>query len=147
MKSIAIWTILLLFNFSSLSQRINSESSFKQDDYLQKSKNRKTIGTVLLVGGAGLILGSFVIPQGKVVQEAGCPLWICSEKYKNDGLKSAFVIAGGLSALSSIPFFISAKKNRRKAKSVSFKMERATQLYNQTFVFTYFPVVRIKVVL
>ncbi len=141
MTKIIFSTILFLIGASSLSQQTNSQPSFTPGDYLEKSKKQKKAGTILVAGGAGLIATAFIIPKGELVE--GSCLVLC--KYKNDGIKSVFFIAGGISALSSIPLFIVSGKNRRKATSVSFKNENTVHLYNQNLVYTSFPALRIKV--
>ena len=70
---------------------------------------------------------------------------LCDTEYKNDGIKGAVLIAGGVVALSSIPFFIVSGKNQRKATSVGFKIETTDPLYNQNLVCTSFPALRAKV--
>jgi len=69
---------------------------------------------------------------------------LCDDKYKNDGVKSTLIIAGGVAALGSIPFFLASRKNQRKATSVSFKMENTIQLYNRNLVCASFPALRVK---
>ena len=55
--------------------------------------NQKSAGFILSGAGAGLIIASFLIPKGAL--ESGiCIGLYCDEKYKNDGIKSAFLIAG-----------------------------------------------------
>ncbi len=145
MKQIIICTMLFLVASSSFSQQTTSQPSFTQQDYLEKSKKQKKIGTILLVGGGGLIATAIIIPKGELVYDGICVGAFCDDKYKNDGIKSVFFIAGGIAALSSLPLFIVSRKNRRKATSVSFKMENTVQLYNQYLVRTSFPALRVKV--
>ena len=145
MRQIILCTMLFLVASSSFSQQTTSQPSFTQQDYLEKSKKQKKIGTILLVGGGGLIATAIIIPKGELVYDGICVGAYCSDKYKNDGIKSAFFIAGGLSALGSIPFFIFSKKNRRKATIVSFKIEPTTHLYKQNLVYTSFSALRVKV--
>ncbi len=144
MRQIIISTMLFLVASSSFSQQTTSQPSFTQQDYLEKSKKQKKVGTILLVSGAGLIATSIIIPKGELVYNGICVGAYCDDKYKNDGIKSAFFIAGGIAALSSVPLFIVSRKNRRKATSVSIKMENTIQLYNQNFVHTSFPALRVK---
>ena len=145
MRQIIICTMLFLVSSSSFSQQTTSQPSFTQQNYLEKSKKQKKVGTVLLVVGAGLIATAIIIPRGELVYNGISVGPYSDNKYKNDGIKSAFFIAGGLSALGSIPFFILSKKNRRKATIVSFKIEPTTHLYKQNLVYTSFPALRVKV--
>jgi hypothetical protein len=134
-----------LFAFSSIGQQTNTSPSLSQQNYLDKSKKQKKLATLLLAGGAGLIITSLVIPRGDLTEDGICVGGFCDKQYQNDDMKSAFFIAGGVAALGSIPFFMAAKKNKRKAGLVSFHLERALQLHNQNIVFTTFPAVRLKI--
>lgn len=146
MKKSIIFFLLLPLAITSFSQQIKSSPTLTKQDYLQKSKKQKKAGTILLAGGAGLIITSLIIPKGEKVYNGVCVVTLCDDKYKNDGIKSAFFIAGGISAISSIPLFIVSGKNRKKAGSVSFKNEHSAQLYNKTLVYTSFPAVRLKII-
>jgi ABC-type Fe3+ transport system permease subunit len=144
MKNIIILTLLLVFATASFSQQIVQKKSLTQADYLQKSKKQKKAGSIFLVVGAGLIITAFIIPRGELVSGGiycgpGAGI-LCNEEYENDGIKSAFFIAGGLSAFGSIPFFIASSKNKKKARAASafINMEKvpvlqAATIRNQTF--------------
>jgi len=145
MKPIIICTLLLLVTLNSFSQQTQSKPSYTQQDYLEKSKKQKTAGKILLWGGVGLMVTSFVIPNGELVYDGICVGVWCDDKYANDGIKSAVFIAGGLSALSSIPVFIISGKNRRNAASLSFKNEKTILLNNQSMVYTSVPALKMNV--
>ena len=115
MKKVIIFFLLVTMTATSFSQQTKPSPTSIKQDYLQKSKNQKKAGTILLAGGAVLMTTAFIIPKGELVDDGVCVGPYCDDKYKNDGIKSAFFIAGGISALSSITFFIAYKKNRRKA--------------------------------
>ena len=120
MKKIIILSLLLAFTASSFGQQSPPKQRWTGTDYLQKSKKQKKTGSILLAGGAGLIITAFIIPRGKLVHDGICIGAYCSDKYKNDGIKSAFFIAGSLSSLGSIPFFIASRKNKKRANATSF---------------------------
>ena len=145
MRQTIICTMMLLVALSSFSQPTNPRPSFTQEDYLKKSKNQNRAGNVLLLGGVGLMVGSFVIPNGELVDDGICVWGYCDDKYQNDGIKSAVFIVGGLAALSSIPVFIIAGKNRRQAATLSFKNENTDQLQNQNLVYTSVPALKVNV--
>lgn len=110
-------------------------------DYLQKSRNQQKAAWILLGSGAGLITTAFVFPRGKLVQDGICIGVYCSTKYKNDDLKSAILVAGAASSLASIPFFIVASKNKKRAGALAmvFKMEKTTVLSRGTMTTNSFP--------
>jgi hypothetical protein len=145
MKKILFFATMFLISASSFSQQTNPEKAVTLQDYLKKSKNQKKAGSILLAGGAVLIITGIVIPKGDLTESGACVGSLCDVKYENDGIKSAFFILGSVSALSSIPLFILSKKNRRKATSIGFKIENTVQLNKQSFVYTRFPSLRMKV--
>ena len=125
--------VMLLFVFATAcfgQQQPVSKLALTKADYLKKSKKQKKTGSILLMGGAGLIITSFIIPRGKLVYDGICVFQYCDDKYKNDEIKSTVLIAGTIVALGSIPFFIASGKNRRKATtaSVFINMEKSTAL-------------------
>ncbi len=143
MRTIIFSAILFLISASSFSQQTIPQQPLIHQDYLKKSKNLKKAGNIILASGGGLIVASFLIPNGELIH-SNCFIFYCQTEYQNDRLKNGVLIAGVISAISSIPLFIIAAKNRRKATSVSFKMENTTHLYNQNIVNTSFPALRIK---
>lgn len=144
MRKIIFSAVLFLFSVSLFSQQPNPAPTLSDQDYLQKSKKQKKTALIFLAGGAGIIITSFIIPRGALEEDGICVGPYCDTKYKNDGAKTALLIAGGVVALGSIPFFIASKKNRRKATSVSFKMENTIQLYNRSLASASFPALQIK---
>ena len=113
-------------------------------DYLTRSKNQHKAALILLGGGAALIATSFVIPRGDLVHDGICIGAYCSDKYKNDGIKTGFFVAGAVAALSSIPFFIASKKNKRRA-AISFKLERSILPGRQDMISVLYPALRARV--
>jgi hypothetical protein len=135
MKKILVYFLSILLTTASYSQKLHPAQPLLKEDYLLKSKNQKKVGWILLGGGTGLILTSALIPRGELVRDGICwGLFLCEEEYKNDGIRGIIVVAGGLSILSSIPFFIASGKNKRKAYrtvlnvSPYFRLEKAPVL-------------------
>ena len=147
MKKCIILSLLLVFATASFSQQIVQKQTLTKADYQQKSKKQKKTGLILLAGGAGLIITSLVIPQGELVYDGICFVIYCTDKYKNDGLVSGFFIAGGLAALTSIPFFIASSKNKKRANVLSafLKMEKTPVLRRSMSSSQAFPVISVKI--
>lgn len=145
MVKIIISMILFLINASAFCQQNGQAGQISKQDYLRKSKNQNRTGVILLAAGGGLIATSLIIPKGELVRDGICIGVLCDDEYENDGTKSAFFIAGGLSILGSIPFFIASGKNRKRATSVSFTSEHAFYLNNPNIVSTSFPALRVKI--
>jgi len=149
MRKIIAFSVLLAFATTSFCQQVVQKHSLTKADYLQKSKKQKKTGSILLVGGAGLMITAFIIPRGELVHDGICVGWYCSDKYKNDGIKSAFFIAGGLAALASIPFFITSGKNKRRANAISasLKTDNASIVSGYSLTRINYPALSIKIAL
>ena len=139
MKKFITCTVILAFSATSFCQQNVQKQSLTKTDYLQKSKKQKTIGWVLLGGGATLVLTGIIIPRGDLVYEA-----FLFSSYENDGVKGTFELIGLVSMITSIPFFIASKKNNKRAMSFSFKNEPATQLVKSNLVCRSVPSLNLK---
>lgn len=114
--------IILVLCFGVISFRCIAQATGKTG-YLQKSKNQKTAAWVLLGGGALVeIVGVIVYPKNLSI------LGNTQSELSRERTASVLLITGGAIMLSSIPFFVSSAKNKRKAMSVSFKNEWVPQL-------------------
>jgi len=144
MKKIVFLFIALIVVGSSFSQQDNSSPAFTNQDYLQKSKNRKKVAWIMLGGGATLILTGIIIPKGEVVNGG---IWVpdYQKEFKNDGIKGDFYFFGTLSMLGSIPFFISSHHNKKKAMSLSFKNKTVPQLTKNSFMYRAVPSFSLKI--
>ena len=114
--------LLLIFLFSMVSLGGYSQiekQDYSKDYYLQKSKNQRTVGWVLL--GAGAAVGTV----GLIV--ASDAEWFFDDSDKLGTGLTLFTV-GAASTLASIPFFIIAGSNSRKAASFSLQSQN---YYNQ----------------
>jgi hypothetical protein len=148
MKKIIFCIMLFAFATASFAQQSTSKQAFIQADYLMKSKKQKKVAWILLGGGAGLIVTGFVIPQGEPTGYQIDPIsGGFYEGHKNDGIKGAFGVAGSVSMLGSIPFFIASGKNKKKARaaSVFINMERAPVLQAAVISNLSFPVLGVRI--
>ncbi len=59
------------------------------------------------------------IPRGKLVYDGIYIYAFCTDEYKNDGIKGTFAVVGILSMLGSIPFYLAASKNKRRANAAT----------------------------
>lgn len=59
MKKIIPVFLLLVFTTTSFCQQTVQKPTLASTDHLQKSKKLKKIGSILLIGGAGLTITSF----------------------------------------------------------------------------------------
>ena len=111
MKKLLLIFVLALISFAGYSQ--TEKQDFSKEHYLQKSKNQRTVGWVLLGGGAAVGIAGLIVATDDIWDEPDGP-----------GTELALFIAGATSSLASIPFFISAGSNSRKAASLSMESQR-----------------------
>ena len=110
MKNIVICSMLLMFTISSYCQQTQPTTK-TSEEYLKLSKSQKTGGFVLLGIGAITLttaaVGDFDFDTLGIV-----------------------VVVGSVFTLTSIPLFIAASRNKKKAKkaSLGFKFERIQKL-------------------
>ena len=119
--------------FSSFSQPGNSSAALTKQDYLKKSKNQKITAWVLLGGGT-------------ITWLAGASKNM-NQNDNVDGGGEVAMIVGGLAALSSIPFFIIASKNKKKAAAISFRMEKVQAVLQQNLVYHLYPALSLNIAL
>ena len=145
MKKLTILFLLLGSSAMIFGQQNETKHSPAKQAYLAKSKKQKTTAWILLGSGAGLMTTSFIIPRGELVYDGICIGPYCDDKYKNDGIKTAFFLAGAVSALGSIPFFIASGKNKRKAAAISVKNQVVPQTNNLGLVNRNVPSLNLKI--
>lgn len=79
--------------------------------FLQRSKNQKATAWILLGAGAGAII------TGAIIDNAN--------KDGNQSFTGGYLEIGGIvSCVASIPFFIDASKNKKRAAGLSFRQRK-----------------------
>lgn len=111
MKKLIIFLLMLVLSTTTFSQQSGPFPVLTKQDYLRKSKRENIAALSLLFGGFALELTAILT---SFETELGANL----------------VRAGLLANLVSIPFFIAARRNKRKAASISFKNQYVHQLTN-----------------
>jgi hypothetical protein len=134
MKQIILFFLLTDSVISTFSQQTNPSPALLKQDYLEKCKKQKTAAWLLLGGGSvigfiGLATFNFAGSDDGDV---------------NNSASSILFFTGTAAVISSIPFFISSKKNKRKAMSLSFKNEKMKQLYKSSSVYKNIPSLNLK---
>jgi hypothetical protein len=106
--------LLLLFTLLSTMIVSAQEGKYTRDYYLTKSKNQKTMGWIMLAGGAGLVIAGIAVGNSDNNND---PNELDFGPNFDAGL---WLLGGGLAVgAGSIPFFISSSNNARKAASIS----------------------------
>lgn len=128
MKKIFVLIAFIVFSANVFSQ-------LSKNDYLQKSKSKKTTGIVLLsVGGAAIIGG--VVANGSRGENSS---------FEQDFTGGALIAGGIASSLASIPFFISAGKFKKKAAAVVINNKSIFIPKNNQLVANFQPTVSLKI--
>ncbi|MFD2791601.1 hypothetical protein [Arenibacter sp. H213] len=103
--------IRLLFALLLVSSILTGQTKeFSKDYFLQKSKKQNTAAWVLLGGGTAMAIG------GLAAFDAS---WDSSSSSTTD-IAGIIGITGIVANLASIPYFISAAKNKKTAMSITF---------------------------
>lgn len=133
MKQLLILMLLLNFIlFTAAQQTLQGSPTLSPSEYLVKSKRQKTTGFIL--AGTGIIVlgtGATITAKGATEETAnalGCGLslgFVCPEStaaQKKQRTGNTIMLTGLGIGLSSIPFFISASKNKRASKNLSIRL-------------------------
>ncbi|MES2850799.1 MAG: hypothetical protein V4685_17195 [Bacteroidota bacterium] len=132
MKFIFVLSALLIFISTSYSQ----QSSLTKEDYLLKSRHKKTTAFVLLGSGAVLIGAGFVIANSASKGWDGL----------GQGLAGVALAGGGaVLAIVSFPFFMAADRNKKRAALLSIKSETNSYYSNGHVAMQYYPALSFKV--
>ncbi len=138
MKKIVFSLTLLLFVAKSFSQ----STALSKDYYLKKSKNKKTVGWLMLGGGVAMTTIGIIIASGQTNDRLNDPFGV--DPFSGNEGAAIVAVAGLASALGSIPFFISSAKNARKAAMISFNNQKVLFPQQNTFVLKTQPTLTLK---
>lgn len=109
MKTLLLFSALL-FSANLCAQQQNQTNEINR--YLQKSNNKRKTANVLLITGGALILTAIAV--GNSGNQNGT--WFFTT---NQLVGGAIFPLGTLSAVASVPFYISAGNNRSKSRKIS----------------------------
>ena len=132
MKRILFLPLLLLGSTITFSQQTPAPTtpSPAKQDYLKKSRTQKVIAFCLLGGGI-------------ITWLAGASKNMNQNDNVDGGGETAMVI-GGVAAASSIPLFIMASKNKKKAMSLTLNRQVIPQLQQANYVHQILPSLNVK---
>lgn len=117
MKKCILILMFLFFVLKTFSQAEISHE-FTRDDYVKKSNNQKITAWILLGAGLGMAVTGMSISVNQFSNQllnvfGGEP----TDFNKNKGLWLFYL--GSATTLTSIPFFISAHRNKKRAATVA----------------------------
>jgi len=146
MKKLISFIVLIIVSFHLYSQEMQPvEYKPVKTDYLAKSKRQQTVGWILT--GTGIVATSFgfAMLMKEFGEGLGYALSMSAGEPPENNPDAELVLYGsGLVILATgITFLSIAKKNRRKAISMSFINESSQQLRYNTVMNTSVPSVRL----
>ena len=145
MKTIASTLICILFVVTTYSQDQSQILKFKKDFYMERSKKQNRAGWILLGGGAVFAAVGEIAFAARVnnADSVGGQFDKALDFTVTDVLGSI----GYAAVVTSIPFFISAGANKRKAKKVSLSVtsQNFYQLQNNTLSLKPLPLVTLHI--
>ncbi len=123
MKKFIVCGTLLLLPLYFFAQPVRPDSVAPATDYMKKSKRQRTTANILLYGGIATVITSIAIAS-KETDDAFIDLF-GGDETSDFGAANVLLITGLTSIAGSIPLFIAAGKNRRKAAAtVSLDMKK-----------------------
>ena len=134
MKKILFTLTLSLFIVQSFGQR-PAGTTVSKDDYLEKSKHQKKIAWILL--GAGTVMA---VGGGVVFTET-----FYSESSTATEPAAVVMLAGILSDLVSIGFFVSASNNKQRAARVAVSNQKIMTPHHGSVGFKTQPALTLKI--
>jgi len=139
-----IFILLLLLSTNIFSQQTTTTDPKVKTDYLNKRFHQNTAAHLMLWCGLAATITGGVISTNDNTEPGlfGFPVR-SDKKYKSAG--DIIAIAGLVSMAGSIPLFIAASKNKRRAMSVSLKNETTRQLLKENFVTVAVPSISFKI--
>ncbi|MDX1828995.1 MAG: hypothetical protein R3342_05555 [Lutibacter sp.] len=134
MKRLIFLIVLSILTVNSFSQ--TQDFKLSKADYLQKSKNQKTVGWVLLAGGTTMAVVGVIVGNNSSL----------FDNNNSDFETGAFLLVGGLiTDLVSIPFFISSSSNARKAATISVQIQKIYLPQNNMILTKAHPTITLKI--
>ncbi|MCU7548188.1 hypothetical protein OCK74_03640 [Chitinophagaceae bacterium LB-8] len=149
MKRIVISTLFFSLAICCFCQQTKVPKTLTSQDYLKKSKRQKTAAWLLTGAGTIGLITTMTIDAGQAVEGGLTTLFSLGyvepeyHSYTVPYLLSAACVVGG------ITYFISASKNKRRARSVStdLKMGNIPVLHPFSIAKRYYPSVSLQVAL
>jgi len=146
MKPLLLLYLAIHFSVVLPAQRVDALAIRPSaTDYLLKSKKQKTAAWIMLGGGtlmATIGAGIGMADATEVVLTG----FLTGEEAQTSSAGPMLSLIGLTAMVGSIPLFIAARKNKKKAAaSFSFKMENATQVNRLAFVKSQYPAVAYRI--
>lgn len=128
--------LLGMMLFLCLGANAQVENGSTYEEYMRKSKNKKTAAWVMLGGGAAVGITGLAISIKHFS--------LSGEASSTEVAGASMFLAGAASMLGSIPFFVSSKKNKKKAMQLQVQPE-ALRINNKNIPNTTYPALSVKI--
>ena len=123
MIKILVTVVTSVLSLSTFGQNLEPKNQLSQQEYLHKSKNQKTVATILTIGGAAMMVTGLVMIGSE--SEASY--------FPGKQVGTPILIAGAAVTTAGIIFFSASNKNKQKANgsnvALNLKFENA-QVFN-----------------
>ncbi len=134
-------SLLFLFLLSSLVLYAQVDTTFSKAqlkaDYLKKSRNQKTAAWIIVGGGGVFILSGLLVSTNDTQSYTPAP----TVTVKGTSL----IVLGVLAEIASVPLFLAASKNKKRAMALGMKNQFIPSSKGGTFVYTLVPSISITV--
>lgn len=135
--------ILIVFVFIAKTYCQNAEApALSKAYYLQKSKTQKTVAWVLAGSGTVMMIAGTIINTDQNLDNVIGAFADEASTNENKGLWLCYV--GGAAAITSVPFFISSHKNKKRAASVALSNQNIYVPFQNNFVVKTQPTLTLK---
>ena len=133
-------TVIFLLTLFFMAESICQAPALSREYYLEKSKNQKAAGWILLGGGTALAAVGIILASNDNPE----PYDIYGSNFET----GTILMATGLVAdLVSIPFFIGSANNARRAASISFTNQKVVITAKSSFLIKTQPAVTLTITL
>jgi hypothetical protein len=140
MKKITLPATLLIFSVVCFAQNNRTISILTRADLLQKSKQQKTAGWILLGGGTAITVTGSVILASAVGGARD------HNDYTHRSTTGGILMAAGLAAMGgSIPLLISAHRNQKKAMALVITNKEIPILQWRWWSYQSYPALSLKI--
>lgn len=147
MKKTITIALLLMLAGHSFAQQTNPKEQFTKQDYLQKSKSERTTALILLGTGTAAFFGGMAIYSKALDKAAEKPYGTFLSFGNADPTGAIICFLGSVTAIVSIPVFISSSKHKRMGLSLSLTNEKISSIAKANLKNNYFPAVAVKLAL
>lgn len=139
MKKLTTLLLLSLLFFNCISQQTDPAPTLTKQDYLKKSKTQKTIAKIFTGVGCAITFTGILLG----VDDVGG--FLDPNDINNTKTAEVLSYTGLAIMVGGIPFWIASIKNKKKAADISFRMEKALQIQQGSFVSHPYPALSFRI--